>query len=88
MATLMKPPADEMTEADKAFGYRFACDGLMSLEEARQWLGNVSESTLDRWATELVGDTGRTRIRKESRGRRKMFCRRSVKEFASNGDRC
>lgn len=78
--------AKQLTPADEAWGYKFGCDGLMGLEEASRWLAGVSESTLDRWATEADPKTGLTKIRKEKRGGKRVFCRRSVLEYASHGD--
>ena len=65
------------TPADRKFGYRFGVDGLMAQEEAIEFLGNPSLSTIDRRVEE-----GKLR-RGKDKGR-VVLCRRSVVEYVAS----
>ena len=61
--------------ADKAWGYEFGIDGLMSLDQVREFLGGMSRSAIERHV--YSGE-----LRKGRKGR-VYFCKRSVIAFAS-----
>ncbi len=63
--------------ADRRFGYRFGCDGVIGLEEALKMLGNPSRTTIDRRCDEL-------KIRKGRDGQRVVFCIRSINEYIAS----
>ena len=62
--------------ADKKWGWSFGCDGLMSFEQAQEYLGGMSRSSIDRHA-----EAGRIR---KGRSGKIYFCKRSVIEFAKS----
>lgn len=66
----------EPTKADRHHGYRFGVDGLVSVDDACKFLGNISRDTLDRRA-----NAGH--IRKGRNGRRVVICKRSLANYAS-----
>lgn len=71
--------AEQLSPADARWGFTFGCDGLMSLEEACDFLGGISVDTLDNRARD-----GLIRKGKHPNGLRKaVVCRRSVVEFAA-----
>lgn len=80
MATVMADKT-QLEGADKQFGYRFGCDGLMSIDEACKFLGGVSRHTLARRADAGLIRTGRQSDRGSGRT---VFCRRSVEEYAAS----
>lgn len=69
---------DELkTPADKQYGYRFGCDGLIGFDEARELLGGVCRKTLYRRIEEGL-------IRKGNIKKKSVICRRSLVEYISS----
>ena len=66
---------DLISLADERFGYRFGCDGLMTVGEAARFLG------MSRWTLARRIDEGR--IRRGRDGRRVVICRRSVADYVA-----
>jgi len=71
---------DELIGADAEFGYRFGCDGLTSLNEARSILGGVSTDTVDRLAVENLIRKGKRR----GPNGRIVICRRSLMNYIAS----
>jgi hypothetical protein len=71
-----KPPVDQESPATKQWGYDFGVDGLLSAEEASEFLGKMSRASLYR----LV-EQGKIR---KGRVNKIYFCKRSVIEFAKS----
>ena len=70
---------DAMSVADQHFGFTFGVDGLMSYEQACEFLGGISVSTLKR----LLED-GPIRRGRHPHGRRVVVCRRSVMNYIAD----
>lgn len=69
---------DELkTPADEKWGYQFGVDGLLSAEDACNFLGGCHRHTLDNYAAD-------GKIRKGKSGNRIVICRRSLEEYVSN----
>lgn len=62
--------------ADKTHGYKFGCDGVVSVKEARVRMGKVSKATIYRRFAEGV-------IRRGRDGGRAIVCLRSLTEYLS-----
>lgn len=65
MATTKELIDPTLTEADKAFGYKFGCDGLRKVVDAAEFLG-VSRQTIYRYGVEgkvRIGNGGRVCFR-------------------------
>jgi len=69
--------ARTQSAADRKWGYEFACDGLMSKDEAMSHLGGISRRTLGRLMAERV-------IRSGKLTGKVVLCRRSVVEYAKS----
>lgn len=65
-----------ITPADRSFGYRFGCEGVLSIEKAREALGGVCRMTIYRRVNEGL-------LRKGQDKRRVVICRRSLREYLS-----
>jgi hypothetical protein len=76
-ATHRQPEAPTpLAGADKQYGFRFGCDGLMSVPQAREFLGDISKHTLYRKIR-----AGLIRKGNIGEGGRTVICRRSVIEY-------
>ena len=73
----MTSAATKRTVSDDDYGYPFGVDGLMSRDEACQFLGGICINTLEKLAV-----TGKVRKGKVPGGRKVFYCRRSVRDFA------
>ena len=74
---MVRATNNNLNEADRKYGYRFGCDGLMSIEETCEFL-NIS-----RWTLNARIDAGHIRKGKHLDGRAVVICRRSVQEYLS-----
>ncbi len=61
---------------DQRYGYEFGCDGLVSVQKARDLLADCSADTIKR----LCGE-GKLRKGKMPGRRTKGICRRSIMEY-------
>ncbi len=69
--------ADELvTPADRRFGYRFGCEGVLTISQVIDALGGVSRATVYRRIDEGL-------LRKGKDKRRAVICRRSLREYLS-----
>jgi hypothetical protein len=68
---------DDVTPADRKWGYRFGVDGIVTAKKAQEMLGNLSRSVLDKRAVSGV-------IRRGKEGGRTVFCTRSIREYLHN----
>lgn len=68
-----------VSPADDHFGYPFGVDGLMSIEEACDFLGKISRDTLGRLVAE--GSIRKGHFPKRNKA---VVCRRSVTEYAKS----
>ena len=66
--------------ADAKWGYQFSIDGLMDVDEAETFLGDVSRRTPYRRTAKGLIRTGKD-------AGRTVFCRRSVVEYAASLER-
>lgn len=72
----------ELRPADERYGYEFASDGLLTLEETCDWL-KIKRSTLDRLCAEGFLRRGKSpRSDLKSRAGRIYICKKSVVEYA------
>lgn len=69
---------DELTDANKKWGYTFGCEGVVSLIDAGELLGVPSKNTVKDYA-----DKGYIRIgkHKASKFSKVVICRRSINEY-------
>lgn len=61
------------TEADRKWGYRFGCDGIVNLEDAGKILANASTRTVERRIAAGV-------LRAGYEGGRTVVCVRSIRD--------
>lgn len=66
---------ENLSLTDERHGYEFGCDGLMSIAEARSFLGGISDDTIESLFN--AGSIRKARVN----GRRIGICRRSVLEY-------
>jgi predicted site-specific integrase-resolvase len=72
----------ELRPADERYGYEFASDGLLTLDEACDWL-KISRQTLDRLCADGLLRRGKSqRADVRSRHGRVYICKRSAIEYA------
>lgn len=72
----VRPSDQELSEVDRRFGYVFACEGVVGIDEASRLLGGISIRTIKRRAAaELL------RLGRHPEGRPLAVCRRSLREY-------
>lgn len=64
------------TDSDRSWGYRFGCDGIVSLADAAVMLAGVSTRTVERRIVDGL-------LRPGKLGGRLVICRRSLNEYIS-----
>ena len=81
MIATMKATSKDLRPADQKHGYVFGCDGLLTIDEACDWL-KVSRYTLDRLCSDGFVRKGKSaRADAKSRAGRVYICKRSVDEY-------
>ena len=69
---------NKLTGADAEYGYRFGCDGMMSLSDACDHLGR------SRWTIGRLVERGVLRRGKDPQTQRVSICRRSIREYIAS----
>ncbi len=67
----------DASPADRKWGYRFGVDGIVSCNDAREMLGGLSRSVLDKRAAQGL-------VRRGKEGGRTVFCIRSLKMYLNS----
>jgi len=69
---------DALNVADKRWGYKFGCNGLMRTAEVCQHL------SISRWTVDRLAEDGRIRKGKDANCNRVVFCRRSIDAYVAS----
>lgn len=71
---------EPLSDADRSYGYRFGCEGIVAIPQACEMLGGVSEATLFRRIADDKFRVGRE-------GGRTVICKKSLINYIASLER-